>query len=179
MSAVLNHLIAHDKNGTVAWGGMRIVFLQYGHVVATKAAGLPIKLNKSVTHVDWSGDGVRVETSAGTISAKACLITVSTGVLASGARLGHGENNWVTYQVPNEMPARACYFVAWPCGHDYLFGNIGGQLGWELSNEDSSVTVDFAMEELVSLWVQMHASIFQRFSDRLPTILLLWGHMPL
>lgn len=134
--------------------------------------------------MDWSGDGVRVETSASTISAKACLITVSTGVLASGAirftpklptakieavnalprgllvkvpmmfdgaRLGHGENNRVTYQVPNEMPARACYFVAWPCRHGYLFGNIGGLLGWELSNEDSSVTVDFAMEELVRL----------------------------
>jgi monoamine oxidase len=155
-----------------------------GAVVATKAAGLPIKLNTSVTHIDWSGDGVRVETSDGTISAKACVITVSTGVLAAGAirftpalpaakleavhtlpmgllvkvpmmfdgaRLGLGDNNWVTYQVPNDMPAKACYFIAWPCGHDYLFGNIGGRLGWELSVEDPAVTVDFAMEELVKL----------------------------
>lgn len=155
-----------------------------GAVVATKAVGLPIKLNTKVTHVDWSGSGVRVETNNGTITAKACLITVSTGVLASGAirftpdlptekmeavhglpmgllvkvpmmfdgaRLGLGENNWVTYQVPPEMPAKACYFIAWPCGHDYLFGNIGGQLGWELSHEDPEVTVAFAMEELVKL----------------------------
>jgi monoamine oxidase len=155
-----------------------------GAVVATKAEGLPVKLNTSVTHIDWSGDGVRVETIDGTISAKACLITVSTGVLAAGAikfsptlpeakleavhalpmgllvkvpmmfdgaKLGLGENNWVTYQVSNKMPARACYFIAWPCGHDYLFGNIGGQLGWDLSSEDPTVTVDFAMEELIRL----------------------------
>ena len=155
-----------------------------GAVVAEKAQGLPIKLNTAVTHIDWSGEGVRIETSDGTISAKACVITVSTGVLASGAirftpalpeakieaahalpmgllvkvpmmfdgaRLGLGDNNWVTYQVPNDMPAKACYFIAWPCGHDYLFGNIGGQLGWELSAEDPAVTVDFAMEELVKL----------------------------
>lgn len=155
-----------------------------GAVVATKADGLPIKLNTKVTHVDWSGDGVRVETSGGTITAKACLITVSTGVLASsaikftpalpvekmeavhalpmgllvkvpmmfdGARLGLGDNNWVTYQVPPDMPAKACYFIAWPCGQDYLFGNIGGRLGWELSREPSDVTVDFAMEELIKL----------------------------
>jgi monoamine oxidase len=155
-----------------------------GAVVATRAKNLPIKLNTSVTHVDWSGDGVRIETNNGTISAKACIITVSTGVLTAGkirftpelpqakmeaahnlpmgllvkvpmmfdgVRLGLGENNWVTYQVPNEMPAKVCYFIAWPCGHDYLFGNIGGRLGWELSSEDPAVTVDFAMEELVKL----------------------------
>ncbi len=155
-----------------------------GAVVATKAKGLPIKLNTTVTHIDWRGHGVRIETTAGTIAAKACIITVSTGVLASGkirftpalpntkteavhnlpmgllvkvpmlfdgVRLGLGENNWVTYDVPNQTPARACYFIAWSCGHDYLFGNIGGQLGWELSREPSDVTVDFAMEELVRL----------------------------
>jgi monoamine oxidase len=72
-------------------------------------------------------------------------------MLFDGARLGLGENNWVTYQVPGEMPAKACYFIAWPCGHDYLFGNIGGQLGWDLSKEHSDVTVDFAMQELVRL----------------------------
>ncbi|MCK0096745.1 FAD-dependent oxidoreductase [Yoonia sp. F2084L] len=155
-----------------------------GSVVATRAEGLPIKLNTTVTHIDWSGTGVRIETNNGTIAAKVCVITVSTGVLATGkmrftpdlpaskieaahnlpmgllvkvpmmfdgARLGLGENNWVTYQVPNEIPTKACYFIAWPCGHDYLFGNIGGKLGWDLSREHSDVTVDFAMEELVKL----------------------------
>ncbi len=155
-----------------------------GAVVATRADGLAIKLDTHVTHIDWSGNGVRIETNNGTLTAKACIVTVSTGVLAAGAirftpalpagkieaahalpmgllvkvpmlfdgaRLGLGENNWVTYQVPDKMPAKACYFIAWPCGHDYLFGNIGGRLGWELSREAPEVTVDFAMEELIRL----------------------------
>ena len=55
-----------------------------GNVVAASAEGMPIKLNTKVTHIDWSGQGVRVEMSAGTLRAKACILTVSTGVLRAG-----------------------------------------------------------------------------------------------
>lgn len=155
-----------------------------GSVVAREAKGLPIRLNTTVTGIDWSGSGVRVTTDAGTVTAKACIVTLSTGVLAAGsvrftpalpadrleaihaapmgllmkvpllfdgARLGLGENNWVTYWIPNDLPMRACYFIAWPCGADYVFGNIGGALGWELSREDPREAVTFALEELVKL----------------------------
>lgn len=155
-----------------------------GTVIAREAKRLPIRLNTAVRMIDWSGHGVRVATDAGAITAKACIITVSTGVLAAGgvrftpdlptermeaihaapmgllmkvpllfdgARLGLGENNWVTSWSPDELPMRACNFIAWPCGADYLFGNIGGVLGWELSLEAPQVAVDFALEELVKL----------------------------
>lgn len=155
-----------------------------GSVVAREAKGLPIRLNAAVTGIDWSGKGVSVETGEGTLRARACIVTVSTGVLAAGglrftpdlpaermeaihaapmgllmkvplmfegARLGLGENNWVTYWTPDELPMRACYFIAWPCGADYLFGNIGGALGWELSREKPEAAVDFALEALVKL----------------------------
>lgn len=155
-----------------------------GTVVAGEAAGLPIRLNTPVRRIDWAGPGVRVETDAGTVAARACIVTVSTGVLAGGglrfapdlppdrqeaihaapmsllmkvpllfdgARLGLGENNWVTSWVPDTLPMRACFFIAWPCGADYLFGNIGGVLGWELSREPPAVAVDFALGELVKL----------------------------
>ncbi len=56
-----------------------------GTLVETLGQGLPIRLNTSAQHIDWSGDGVRVETDAGTLQARACIVTVSTGVLASGA----------------------------------------------------------------------------------------------
>ncbi|WP_050927715.1 flavin monoamine oxidase family protein [Aestuariivita boseongensis] len=153
-----------------------------GAIVATLAEGLPIVLNAPVTAIDYSGPGVRVETAQGTIAAKACLVTVSTGVLAAGsiaftpslplakqeavqdipmglllkvpllfdgARLDIPENNWVTYRIPEDQAGRACYFVAWPCGHDYLFGNIGGRFGWELYAEGHDAVVDYALEELV------------------------------
>jgi monoamine oxidase len=155
-----------------------------GTVVAHEATGLPIRLNTAVRMIDWSGQGVRVTTDAGTITAKAVIVTVSTGVLAAGgirftpelptarseaihaapmgllmkvpllfdgARLGLGENNWVTSWIPNQLPMRACNFIAWPCGANYVFGNIGGVLGWELSREPPDVAVDFALQELVKL----------------------------
>ncbi|MEO0762422.1 MAG: FAD-dependent oxidoreductase, partial [Pseudomonadota bacterium] len=156
----------------------------FGAIVATLAEGLAIALEAPVSGIDWQGPGVAVETARGTIRAKACLVTVSTGVLAAGAirftpalpaateeaihalpmgmlvkvpllfdgaRFGFGEGDVVTYRVPDETPARACYFVAWPCGHDYVFGNIGGDLGWALSREGEAAAVDFALGELVAL----------------------------
>jgi monoamine oxidase len=49
--------------------------------------GLDIRLHSPVTCVRWSrpGGAVTVETTSGSITAKACIVTVSTGVLASGA----------------------------------------------------------------------------------------------
>ena len=49
--------------------------------------GLDIRLNTPVTRVRWGGRNgqVTVDTAAGSIVAEACIVTVSTGVLASGA----------------------------------------------------------------------------------------------
>ena len=49
--------------------------------------GLDIRLNTPVSRVRWGGAGgqVSVETAGGTLTAAACIVTVSTGVLASGA----------------------------------------------------------------------------------------------
>jgi monoamine oxidase len=56
-----------------------------GTLVALFGEGLPVRLSTAATRIDWSGPGVVVETTVGTIAASACIITVSTGVLASGA----------------------------------------------------------------------------------------------
>lgn len=55
-----------------------------GTLVTLTGEGLPVRLSTAATRIDWSGPGVRVETTAGTIAARACIVTVSTGVLASG-----------------------------------------------------------------------------------------------
>ena len=49
--------------------------------------GLDIRLNTPATRIGWNGAGgrVAVQTADGTITANACIVTVSTGVLASGA----------------------------------------------------------------------------------------------
>jgi monoamine oxidase len=43
-----------------------------------------VRLNTVATALRWDGPGVAVETSAGTIHAAACIVTVSTGILAAG-----------------------------------------------------------------------------------------------
>ncbi len=49
-------------------------------------AGLDIRLNTPATRIRWGGPGgrVEVECSNGALTARACIVTVSTGVLAAG-----------------------------------------------------------------------------------------------
>ena len=56
----------------------------YGTLVAHRARDLDVHLSARVQSIDWSGSGVAVETGKGRVRAKACIVTVSTGVLASG-----------------------------------------------------------------------------------------------
>lgn len=48
--------------------------------------GMDIRLNTPVTRVRWGGPGgrVTVDTASGSVTAGACVVTVSTGVLAAG-----------------------------------------------------------------------------------------------
>jgi monoamine oxidase len=57
----------------------------YGTLIATYGADLPVALDTIVHAIDHSGPRVKVETSRGTMSARAAIITLPTDVLASGA----------------------------------------------------------------------------------------------
>ena len=64
-------------------GGQHFCREGYGTLVAHYGRDVPVSLNTWVTEIDWRGDGVKVVTSAGTIKAKAAILTVSVGVLAN------------------------------------------------------------------------------------------------
>jgi monoamine oxidase len=67
------------------WNGDdRVVPIGYGTLVAMAAASLPIRYGVAATLVDWSGPGIRVETSAGTLAASEAIVTVPLGVLRAG-----------------------------------------------------------------------------------------------
>ena len=55
----------------------------YGSVVAHYGQNVPVTLGTAVKEIDWRGDGISVITWAGTIHAKAAILTVSVGVLAA------------------------------------------------------------------------------------------------
>ena len=151
-----------------------------GALVHALGRDIPVRTGTPVTGIDWSGRGVRVETPDGAVEAEACIVTVSTGVLASGAiaftpslpaeqeaaaadvpmglltkvalqfdgeRFGLGENGYLGYTVPQEVPARACYFLTFPTGFDLAVGFVGGAFAWELSAEGADAAVDFALGE--------------------------------
>lgn len=53
----------------------------YGALLAYYRKDIPVKLNTIVNEIKWGGQGVQVVTNKGTINAKACIVTVSAGVL--------------------------------------------------------------------------------------------------
>lgn len=56
----------------------------YGSLIASLAAGLPVTTGCAVQAITPAAAGWRVETTGGTIEAATVIITVSTGILASG-----------------------------------------------------------------------------------------------
>jgi monoamine oxidase len=155
-----------------------------GNLVAKLDDNFPIALNTNVIEIDYSGSGVKVVTTNGTILAKACICTVSIGVLKSekikftptlsnktqkaldgiqmgllvkipllfdGSRLGFTENSFLQYDIAEKEIGRGCYFLAWPTGHDYIVGFIGGRFAWNLSKQSQDEIVEYALSKLASL----------------------------
>ena len=56
-----------------------------GAYVARLARRLPVRLGAAVHRIDWSGQGVRVESAAGTLQARAVIVTAPMAVLQGGA----------------------------------------------------------------------------------------------
>jgi monoamine oxidase len=66
-------------------GGSDIPVLNgYGNLVAAWGSDVMVSLNTRVERIDWSGAGVCVDTSRGTLRGRTALCTVSTGILTAG-----------------------------------------------------------------------------------------------
>lgn len=57
----------------------------YGTLIATYGAGLPLSCDTVVTRIDHGGGRLGIETSRGTIAARAAIVTVPTNLLAAEA----------------------------------------------------------------------------------------------
>lgn len=53
----------------------------YGSLVTRAAEGLPVRLGVNVRAIDWSGQGVAIDTDRGALRAAAAIVTVPVGVL--------------------------------------------------------------------------------------------------
>jgi monoamine oxidase len=151
-----------------------------GTVVAHAADGLMLHLQTVVTGIDWSGDGVRVESSKGTLRARGCIVTVPTSVLARGdirfnpslpaawqdaaANLPLGVVNKVFFALPagsfepgegrhfigRADTSRTCSYLLFPAQQPLLCAFFGGALSQEL--EQRGELEAFACEELRTIF---------------------------
>jgi monoamine oxidase len=154
----------------------------YGTLVALYGRDVPVALATPATTIRWDGPGVSVETPSGTIDAKACIVTVSTGVLAAesirfdpplpietqtaidGLPMGLLAKIPLKFEgtrlglTPNDWltyaatDKRLCYFLSWPFDMDLMIGWVGGRFGWELSKGSEADAVDFALGELRNIF---------------------------
>jgi monoamine oxidase len=160
----------------------------YGSIVARRGRNLPVRLNTPVRRVRWDGPGATVETDAGSLRARAVIVTVSTGVLASGAIRFTPDLPLATLEAVADIPMgmlakiplqirderfglepftdvllarrgrRDLYFLSFPFASDLMVGFVGGDLGWELSAAGEAAAIDFAVQGLVEMFGSSAAS---------------------
>ncbi len=163
-------------------GGDRLVPLGLGNMVAAYAEGLPVRLSTPVWVIDWRGPGVAVVTPDGTLGAKACLVTVPTGVLAEGGivfdpplpdrhraaidGLPMGLLDRIALQfAPGALDAppgtwvyqarsdgRLAAMLLRPFGSELAIGLAGGDLARELERAGEAAALDFGLSTVVDLF---------------------------
>jgi monoamine oxidase len=147
-----------------------------GTVVAAAAQGLPVHYGARVTAIDWNGDTVQVDSTAGRVEARAVIVTVPTTVLAREvihftptlphsyltalADLPLGVVNKVFFRIErgrfangqmrhflgSATTSRTCSWNVNAAGQPLLTAFFGGDLSWEL--EQRGELAAFAREEL-------------------------------
>lgn len=147
-----------------------------GSVVARSASRLPITLRAPVTAIRWDDQSVQLDTPAGTVRARAAIVTVPTAVLAAGSiafvpqlparsiaaldALPLGVVNKVFFRVDDAVlpfadttqligtddSSRTGSYTVRPAGQPVIAGFFGGDLSWEL--EQRGELEGFARDEL-------------------------------
>lgn len=154
----------------------------FGALIAAWAADVPVNLNTVVTRIDWSGPGVEVETSRGTVRAQAAIVTVSTGVLAfedirftpalpvrhfeAAFDLPMGLLTKIPVEIHGGIPGinpfddllierharHDLYFLCFPFNLPLMVGFVGGDFAWEIETAGKDAAVDFVTDRLVDIF---------------------------
>ena len=164
-----------------AGGGDWLCKEGFGSLVAHYGRGLPVRLSSPVERVRWDGPDVTVEFPAGSLRAKAAIVTVSTGVLAAGkiafdpplpaetreafARISMGSYNNIALMFSEDLfglgdDAYLAYrmdspegmgLIANVAGTGLSYGYVGGGFGRALEEAGVEAAVDFGLGEVRKL----------------------------
>jgi monoamine oxidase len=150
----------------------------YGALVAAYGAGLDVKLDCPATLVDHAGTRARVETARGAIAARAAIVTVPTGIIASGALsfrpalpdkvaaagalpLGLANKLFLRVEAADDLPperrvygatdraATGSYHLR-PFGRPVIEGYFGGEFARELEAQGEAAAAAFAVDQLAA-----------------------------
>lgn len=154
----------------------------YGAGIAAQAsrAALPVELSCHVSRIDHAGPDLRLTTAAGTLRARAVIVTVPPNLLlteklvfdpplpeksaaAAGLPLGLANKLFMRVDAPELLPidghvigrtdkvATAGYHLR-PFGRDLIEGFFGGNLARDLEKTGEAGFFAFASEELANLF---------------------------
>jgi monoamine oxidase len=165
-----------------------------GTLITRLAQNVPVVLSTPVTGIKWGAKDAQVETGAGTLTARAVILTASTGVLNSGkikftpdlpkrqsdalSKLVLGSYDHIALELPGNPLglARDDTFIEKSSDRrtGLLLANIGaaslcqvdvaGSFGAELSAQGDAAMVDFATEWLRKLFGGDVAKVTKRTS---------------
>jgi monoamine oxidase len=174
--SVMDKVRAQDRNAAT---GCR---QGLGVLVAKLGEQVPLALSTPVSQITWSGRDVAVETSAGRITARAAVVTVSSNVLAAGnikftpefpkraldaaAKLSLGSYDRVALQLPGNplglardevvieqsKSTRTALLSANIAGSSLCVIDVAGSFGRDLSAQGETAMVAFATEWLSKLF---------------------------
>jgi hypothetical protein len=154
-----------------------------GALLAKLAEGIPVRLSTPVRAIDSFGRArVEVQTSAGTLSGRAVIVTVSTNILAANkirflpelpkrhqeaaAKLTLGSYDRVALELDGNPlgldaddlvfekaeQARTAAMLANVSGSNIVFVDVGGRFGRDLAAQGEAAMVAFATDWLVNLY---------------------------
>ncbi len=174
----------------------------FGTLVQHYGRDIPVQLNTWVSHIDWSGQGVKLETNQGTIRTKKVILTVSTGVLASDNikftpqlpvekqesfhDLKMNSYNHIALQFEGGLPDLAAdqYIhgdfnkpeaIGWMTnmrGQSLCFGFVGGRFSESLEQAGPTEAVEVGLQDLERM---LGSEVRKRFKKGFFTT---WSHYP-
>ena len=154
----------------------------YGALLATLAAGLPVRLSTPVTRVDWYRDRVELATGKGRLIARTAIVTASTNVIAADKiefepdlprsvleaahNLALGSYDHIGLLLPGNPfglerddlvfeqsnGPRTAAVLGRVSGSDLHMVEVAGGFGRDLSAKGEAVMLDFAREWLGSIF---------------------------
>lgn len=153
----------------------------FGSLIAHYGRNLPVKTDVEVQEISWSGNGVNVKTSDGSLRARAAIVTVSTGVLAAeGIAFSPalptekvesfhvfpmGSYNHIAllysedvfglgpdaYIIPFAADKRDAGLVSNTHGKNLVIIYVGGDLSWELERNGADEAIDYGIAYIDSI----------------------------